>query len=149
MSEYKVGIYEETRTIGEVEYNQNLDYWDGSNWRNGGIGSHLGVAKWKDEYVIIYGTDLEGHRDYAEKISPKEAYKLIKEFKPALFEEEEFEELLEYDSILKNEKLVNINSEIEKYEYLVEEADNIDDKMFRRRILNNLRDDRKEIWRKL
>lgn len=150
MSEYKVGVYDEDIKIGEVEYNQNLDYWDGSNWCHGRNDRHLGVAKWKNgRYVIIHGDDLEGHRDWAQETSRKEAYKLIKEFKPELFEEEEFEELLEYDSILEDERWIKLNREIEECKALVEEAETLPTENHRRRRLAGLFDDRRELWRKL
>lgn len=54
--EYRVNVYdEEENVIGRVRYNNNLDYWDGSNWTCGGLGKHKGLTKLRDgRYVLIY-----------------------------------------------------------------------------------------------
>lgn len=67
-SEYRVNVYNEYRdqVIGRVRYNADLDYWDGRNFSNGGVGKHKGIARLKDgRYVIIYGTQWQGEKDYA------------------------------------------------------------------------------------
>lgn len=64
--------------IARVEYNQNLDYWDGRNWTNGATGRHLGVTRLKDgRYVLIHGTQWQGERDTAEIVSPDQALQAI------------------------------------------------------------------------
>ena len=50
-------------------------------------------SKIDDEFIIIFGDDTEGHQTYAEKITRKQAKKMIMEYKPELFEENEFKEL--------------------------------------------------------
>ena len=34
----KVNVYEDGKVIARVQYNDNLDYWDGKNWTCGSIG---------------------------------------------------------------------------------------------------------------
>jgi len=64
--------------VARVRYNQNLDYWDGRNWQNGGTGRHKGITKLKDgRYVIIKGTDWQGERDYAYVVDAEEALQVI------------------------------------------------------------------------
>lgn len=64
--------------IARVEYNQKLDRWNGSNWQNGGVGLHRGITKLRDgRYVLIYGTDHQGHRDYGVVVSKEEMAKEI------------------------------------------------------------------------
>ena len=41
--EYRVNVYADEfmeEVIARVRYNQNLDFWDGRNWQNGGVGRH-------------------------------------------------------------------------------------------------------------
>lgn len=77
-SEYRVNVYDGNEIIGRVRYNQNLDYWDGRNFSNGGNGHHKGLTKLKTgEYVLIHGTDWQGEKDYAEIISKQEALQEI------------------------------------------------------------------------
>ena len=62
------------KVIAHVKYNQNLDVWNGSNWQNGGTGQHLGLTMLKDGTpVLIYGTQWQGCRDYAEVVSLERA----------------------------------------------------------------------------
>ena len=76
--QYRVNVYEDGDVIARVRYNQNLDYWDGRNWQNGGVGRHKGITKLKDgRYVIIIGTDWQGEKDWAEIISPEQALQEI------------------------------------------------------------------------
>jgi L-cysteine desulfidase len=73
-----INVYEDGRIIARVNYNSNLDYWDGHNWTCGGVGYHKGITKLKSgKYVLIYGTQWEGERDYAEVISKEEALQEI------------------------------------------------------------------------
>lgn len=83
--------------VARVEYNEKLDYWDGRNRTNGGVGKHLGIAKIKSgEYVLIYGTQWQGQRDYAEIVSKKKALnEILKSGNDELLEEEKFKDLKE------------------------------------------------------
>ena len=75
----KVNVFEDGRVIARVEYNSNLDFWDGSNWTAGPPGMHLGLTKLRKsgKYVLIYGNQNEGERDFAEIVSEEEAYQQI------------------------------------------------------------------------
>lgn len=79
--EYRVNVYkslDSSQVVSRVRYNQDLDYWNGSNWQNGGTGMHKGITRLKDgNYVIIYGTQWQGERDYALIVSPQEALQEI------------------------------------------------------------------------
>jgi len=73
-----VNVYEEERIIARVNYNANLDKWNGSNWQNGGTGRHLGLTKLRDgRYVLIHGTQWQGESDYAEVITAEQAIQEI------------------------------------------------------------------------
>jgi hypothetical protein len=76
-------------------YNANLDYWDSSNWLNGGVGKHKGITKLKDgRYVIIQGTDWQGEQDYAYVVAPEEALQeILKAQKLELLDTKKFAEL--------------------------------------------------------
>jgi len=76
--QYRVNVYLDDQVIARVRYNQNLDYWDGRNWQNGGMGRHKGITKLKDgRYVIIIGTDWQGERDHAYVVNAHEALQEI------------------------------------------------------------------------
>ena len=76
--QYRVNVYEDGDVIARVRYNSALDYWDGSNWLNGGTGRHKGITKLKDgRYVIIIGSDWQGERDYAYVVDADEALQEI------------------------------------------------------------------------
>lgn len=76
--QYRVNVYDGNDVIARVRYNQDLDYWDGRNWQNGGMGRHKGITKLKDgRYVLIHGTDWQGERDWAEIITPEQALQEI------------------------------------------------------------------------
>ena len=77
----KVPVYDECgNVVARVEYNQNLDYWNGSNWTCGSTGHHRGLTKLKDgRFVLIHGTQWQGERDYADIISERRAIELILE----------------------------------------------------------------------
>ena len=85
MSEYRVNVYEdeyagfeENTVVGRVRYNSILDYWDGRNWCNGGVGRHKGITKLKDgRYVLIEGTNWQGERDFAFIIDKERALQEI------------------------------------------------------------------------
>lgn len=65
------------KCVGNAVYTQNLDYWDGSNWSNGGVGRHKGLTKLDGRFVLIYGNDTQRHRDYGEIISEERAIQEI------------------------------------------------------------------------
>ena len=79
--EYRISVYNEyggNEIVGRVRYNAALDYWDGRNWSNGGVGMHKGISKLKDgRYVIIIGTQWQGQRDYAYVVDPDTALQEI------------------------------------------------------------------------
>jgi hypothetical protein len=82
MKQYRVNVYLDRyqlkEVVARVRYNQNLDYWDGRNWQNGGTGRHKGITKLKDgRYVIIKGTDWQGEKDYAYVVDAEEALQEI------------------------------------------------------------------------
>ncbi len=93
--EYRVNVYQDGEVVARVRYNQNLDYWDGRNWTNGGTGRHLGLTKLKDgRYVLIHGTDWQGEKDWAEIISPEQALQeILKSGNTELLETKKFREL--------------------------------------------------------
>ena len=107
MSE-KVNVYNTNmEVIATVEYNNNLDVWNGSNWQNGGTGLHLGITRLDDgRLVLIHGTDWQGRHDHAEIISEKQAYQNIKKYDDSLLTDPdypEFHELQKYDKELPQE----------------------------------------------
>jgi hypothetical protein len=75
----KVNVYEGGKVIARVEYNDNLDYWDGKNWTCGSMGRHLGLTRLRKsgKYVLIHGTDFQGEQDRAEIVTDEEAYQAI------------------------------------------------------------------------
>ncbi|CBH21381.1 protein of unknown function [Acetoanaerobium sticklandii] len=80
----KVNVYEreeyERSIIARVEYNNNLDFWDGRNMCNGGAGRHKGITKLRDgRFVIIDGTDWQGETTTAYVVSDREALEEILE----------------------------------------------------------------------
>ena len=59
--------------IGDVKYNERLDFYDGRNYTCGSTGHHKGFGQLKDgRFYIIYGTQWQGERDYAEICDGKE-----------------------------------------------------------------------------
>ena len=102
VKQYRVNVYENQyglflngEVIARVRYNQDLDYWDGRNWTNGGTGRHKGITKLKDgRYVIIIGTDWQGERDYAYVVDADEALQeILKSQNLDLLETKKFKEL--------------------------------------------------------
>ena len=93
--QYRVNVYLDDQVIARVRYNQNLDYWDGRNWTNGGVGRHKGLTKLRDgRYVLIHGTDWQGGKDWAEIISPEQALQeILKSGNIELLETKKFAEL--------------------------------------------------------
>lgn len=73
-----IKVYENDKIIGEVEYNDNLDWWDGSNNTCGSVGRHKGLTQLEDDrYVLINGTQFQNEHDYAEIISADQAVQEI------------------------------------------------------------------------
>jgi len=93
--QYRVNVYEDGDVIARVRYNQNLDYWDGRNWTNGGVGRHKGLTKLRDgRYVLIHGTNWQGEKDWAEIISPEQALQeILKSGNTELLDIKKFAEL--------------------------------------------------------
>ena len=58
------------KIIARVEANARLDYWDGNNFTNGGVGLHKGITKLRKPhdpdrpYVIIVTSQWSGDKDY-------------------------------------------------------------------------------------
>lgn len=73
-----VNVYENGEIIADVDYNSNLDVWNGQNWQSGGTGKHRGLTRLEDgRFVLIYGSDWQGVEDYAEVITSEEALQEI------------------------------------------------------------------------
>lgn len=71
----KVKVYKDgSELIGVVNYNEHLDYYVGTNCQNGGFGYHKGITKLKNgEFVIIEGSDYQGHESQAYVVTDKQA----------------------------------------------------------------------------
>ena len=93
--QYRVNVYEDGDVIARVRYNQDLDFWNGRNWQNGGVGRHKGITKLRDgRYVLIHGTNWQGEKDWAEIISPEQALQeILKSGNTELLETRKFYEL--------------------------------------------------------
>jgi hypothetical protein len=73
-----VPVYSDEEVVAEVEYNQELDHWDGHNFTCGSTGRHLGLTQLDDgRYVLIHGTQWQGEENTAEIISASRAVKEI------------------------------------------------------------------------
>lgn len=88
---------EDGEVIAEVEYSDNLDFWDGRNWTCGETGRHKGLTRLESgEYVLIHGTQWQGERDHAEIISASQALQeILRARKNELLDEERFADLKE------------------------------------------------------
>src|SRR5690606_31134623 len=98
--EYRVNVYEDEsmeKVIARVRYNQNLDFWDGRNFTCGSTGRHKGLTRLKDgRYVLIYGTQWQGEKDYAIVISAEQALQeILKSGNLDLLNTKKFRELKE------------------------------------------------------
>ena len=98
--QYRVNVYTNRYdldgvVIARVRYNQDLDFWNGRNWQNGGMGRHKGITKLKDgRYVIIVGSDWQGERDYAYVVDADEALQeILKAQRLELLDTKKFAEL--------------------------------------------------------
>ena len=45
-----INVFDDNNIIARVNYNSNLDYYDGHNYTNGGVGLHKGKILW-DNYI--------------------------------------------------------------------------------------------------
>lgn len=72
-----IPVYDGEEIVGEVEYNSNLDYWDGNNYTCGATGRHKGLEKFGDNYALIHGTQWQGEKETAELITPEQAVQEI------------------------------------------------------------------------
>jgi hypothetical protein len=95
---YRINVFEDefhSKVVARVKYNADLDYWDGRNWTNGGVGRHLGITKLKDgSYVLIYGTQWQGEKDYGVIVPPEEALnEILKSNNTELLNQKRFEDL--------------------------------------------------------
>jgi len=74
-----VKVYDENmEIIADVDYNNNLDFWNGNNWTSGSTGRHKGITRLEDgRFVLIHGSDWQGEKDYGELISKDQALKEI------------------------------------------------------------------------
>lgn len=79
-------FYNDNPIVARVNYNERLDYWDGSNWTNGGLGMHKGITKLRKPadpekpYVIIIGSQWQGSPDYGYIVSSEAAVQEILKF---------------------------------------------------------------------
>ena len=74
-----IPVYDGEEIVATVSYNDNLDYWDGNNNTNGGVGLHKGLTRLKKsgKYVLIHGTQWQGSRHYAEIVTKQQAVREI------------------------------------------------------------------------
>ena len=106
-----VNVYESefcNEIVARVKYNEKLDYWDGRNRGNGGLGKHKGITKLKDgRFVIIIGSQMQGSKDYAYIVSKEEALQeVLKSGNLELLEEQKFAELKTlYDKLCELEEV--------------------------------------------
>jgi len=85
MSLKKINVYEHEDNgngrgdiVARVSYNSNLDHWDGHNWSDGGVGTHLGITRLRDgRYVLIHGTQWQGCKDRGYIATNDEALRAI------------------------------------------------------------------------
>ena len=90
-----VNVYNNNEVIARVKYTNNLDFWDGRNYTNGGAGLHKGLTKLKDgSFVLIHGSQWQGSKDHAKIITADKALQeILKSDYEELLEEEKFKEL--------------------------------------------------------
>lgn len=103
---YKINVYpgetfddeEFARTvIARVNFNTILDYWNGSNFQNGGTGLHKGLTKLRDgRYVLILGSEWPGGKSAGYTISDERALnEIIESGNLDLLKLKKFEDLKE------------------------------------------------------
>lgn len=88
MSKVKCYSEDQTRVLGMVESNHNLDHWDGHNMTCGQTGRHLGIGKTKDgRFYLCYGTQWQGEEDYAKIVTEDEAKQAVLDNNADLYED--------------------------------------------------------------
>lgn len=102
----KIPVYSDIgQIVALVEYNDNLDFWDGHNMTCGQTGKHKGITRLKKsgKYVLIHGSQYQGERSYAEIITDREAYEeIVNSENRKLFEK--FPDLLKINESLDQEE---------------------------------------------
>ena len=95
MTKHRVNVYKGNKVVARVCYNENLDYWDGRNWTNGGVGLHKGLTKLRDgRFVLIHGSQWQGAKGWAEIISPEQAlHEILASGNTELLNKKKFAEL--------------------------------------------------------
>lgn len=79
----KIPVYDQNdKVVAKVNYTDNLDVWNGSNWQSGGTGLHQGITKLRKPvngrtFVLVHGSQWQGSRSYGELISDKSALQKI------------------------------------------------------------------------
>lgn len=91
-----INVYDNDKVIGQVWYQTNLDNYIDGHWSCGQYRRHKGLTRLEDgRYVLIYGNDFVGERNYAIIISPEEAAKEIIDSEHFELFEDRFSELKE------------------------------------------------------
>ena len=95
----KVNVYENKWCYGDVvarvNYNNDLDYRDGRNWSNGGIGMHKGITVLRDGGFVIIISCL-GCRDYGYIVDADEALQeVLNSYNEEILENPRFKALKE------------------------------------------------------
>lgn len=107
----KVNVTDEFgNVVARVEYNSNLDTWDGSNRSSGSTGRHLGITKLvkSDQFVLIHGTDWQGERDSAEVVGDEVALQaILRANKEELLDQPKFKRLKELWESIQDDEEVN------------------------------------------
>jgi len=65
-----------SKPISRVRYNNDLDCWDGSNFKGSGcgVGINKGITKMMDgRYVILYSSLFKGNKDYGLVVTEEDA----------------------------------------------------------------------------
>lgn len=112
----RVNVYESeycNEIVARVKYNEKLDYWNGRNWGNGGLGMYNGITKLKDgRFVIIIDSQWQGSKDYAYIVSKEEALQeILKSGNLELLEEKKFAELkILYDKLCELEEIDEVET---------------------------------------
>lgn len=114
-----VNVYDENgEIIANVDYNNNLDVWNGQNWQSGGTGKHRGLTQLEDgHFVLIFGSDWQGVESYAEIISKETALQeILKSGDLDLLDEFDLRELYEQKLVKEKKtwatKTIKVNEEV-------------------------------------
>jgi len=66
------------KVVARVNYNQNLDVWNGRNWNCGSTGRHEGLTKLRDgRFVLIQGSDWQNESSFGSVITAEEALQRV------------------------------------------------------------------------